>query len=402
MSRGLRCALVICIAVKIGRRHRAGVIDLDHLSSTPLHADVRTAMQPWQESRHGNPSQLHQIGLAAAQAVAEARAQVAAWAHVREDEVVFTSGGTEAANMALCGVMWRHGPGSIVCSCAEHPAVMATARFLEGQGHTLVLVPVDGEGKMDPDDVRKALRPDTRLVAIHLSNHDAGAVQDVAAVAAITREAGVRLFCDGSTGCGWVDHDMSRAGVDMWSVTPHRFYGPQGVGMLIVRRGLELEPLIHGGRQEQGRRAGTEHVAGIVGAGAACATVQRDGRAWVAEAAALRDHLWQGMQSAISCLHLHGPAPGPHRDPRHLSVGIEGVEGEALMLLMDLRGVAVTAASGCLSGAEKYSQVLQAMKVTDELVRGTILLSPATGQSKSQMDEAVQVMARAVAKIRTM
>lgn len=375
---------------------------LDHLAATPVHPDVAAAMRPWLESAWGNPSNLHQHGLAAAEAVQAARAEAAAFAGVASEEIVFTSGGTEAANAALCGIAWKRGPGSILCSAAEHPSILATARFLESQGHERVLIPVDGEGRINPEDVRRALRPDTRLVCVHRSNPDSGCIQDVAALAAVAHEAGVPVFCDATTSGGWVPSTRQALGADLISYSPHRFFGPKGVGCLVVRKGLELEPLLHGGRQEGGRRAGTENVAGIVGAGVACRRAQSGMEAWARETAPLRDRLWQALREAVPGLHLHGPLTGPLRDPRHLAVGIEGVEGEALMLLLDLRGVACTAASGCLSGAEKYSKVLRAMRVPEELVKGTLILSPGPGQTLDQMEQAAGIIAQAVAKIRAM
>jgi len=375
------------------------MIRLDHLASTPVHPEVMAAMRPWLEGgRHGNPSHLHQAGLEAAEVLRDARAAVAALVGAEPEEVIFTSSGTEAANMALCGLAWKDNALPLAASRAEHPAVLETARFLQRQGHPLHLIPVDGAGRIEPG--RVAAVAGRGLLAVHAGNHDSGALQDVEALARAAHAEDARVFCDASTSGGWIPLDMRRQEIDLLSLSPHRFFGPQGIGVLVVRRGLELEPLIHGGRQEGGRRAGTESVALAAGAAAACKLARQHGADWARQAAARRDRLWGQLRAAIPGIHLHGPEPGPERDPRHLAVGIEGVEGEALMLLLDLRGVAVTAASGCLSGEEKYSSVLRSMGVPEPLVRGTILMSTSPGQPAAEMDQAASIIAQAVAKLR--
>jgi cysteine desulfurase len=379
------------------------MIHLDHLASTPVHPEVVDAMRPWLEGgRHGNPSHHHQTGLGAAEALEQARIEAAALIGSEPDEIVFTSGGTESANTALCGWAWRHPGGTLIVSSAEHPAILHTVDFLERQGHPVLRLPVDARGRIDPDTVQSIASSGEVLFAFHLSNHDSGAVQDVAALTAAAREKGWATFCDASTGGGWVPVQVNPQEIDFLSLAPRQFFGPQGVGVLFIRRGQALEPLMHGGRQEGGRRAGTENVAGIAGAGAACRLIRNEGPGWVGEVTSLRDRLWSGLRGKVPDIQLHGPAPGPERDPRHLAVGIAGVEGEALMLLLDLRGVTVTAGSGCLSGGEKYSHVLRAMGVVDVWVRGTLRLSPGPGQTVGQMDEAVEAIARAVAKLRAM
>lgn len=377
------------------------MIRLDHLASTPVHAEVAAAMRPWwEEGAHGTPAHRHGPGLRAAEALESARAGAAALLGVEAEEIVFTSSGTESANTALCGWAWKHPGAPLAASTAEHPAVLETLRFLERQGHPLRMLPVDGRGRIEMDGLETGGAPG--LLAFHLANHDSGTVQAVGRLGAKARQAGWTVFCDAAFGGGWVPLDGWASGADMISLAPHRFFGPQGIGVLAVRRGLALEPLIHGGRQEAGRRAGTEAVALAAGAGAACERMHRMGALWRERVAQLRGRLWEGLQSGIGDIALHGPAPGPERDPRHLAVGIRGVEGEALMLLLDLRGVAVTAASGCLSGREKYSSVLRAMGVEEALVRGTLILAPTPEQEEAEMDLAAERIARAVAKIRAL
>jgi cysteine desulfurase len=377
------------------------MIRLDHLASTPVHAEVAAAMRPWwEEGTYGIPAHRHGPGLRAAEALESARAGAAALLGVEAEEIVFTSSGTESANMALCGWAWKHPGAPLAASAAEHPAVLETLRFLERQGHPLRMLPVDGQGRIEMDGLESGGAPG--LLACHLANHDSGTVQAVDRLGAKAHEAGWEVFCDAAYGGGWVPWEGWASGADMISLAPHRFFGPQGIGVLAVRRGLALEPLIHGGRQQGGRRAGTEAVALAAGAGVACARMQRMGALWRKRVASLRGRLWEGLQSGIEDIVLHGPPPGPERDPRHLAVGIRGVEGEALMLLLDLRGVAVIAASGCLNGREKYSSVLRAMGVEEALVRGTLILAPTPEQDEAEMDEAARIIARAVAKIRAL
>lgn len=377
------------------------MIRLDHLVATSLDPAVREAMAPWMDrGEFGLPAAGHQPGMAAAEALERARGQVAELVGCRAEEVVFTSSGTEAANAALCGWAWRHPEDPLWVSAADHPAVLETARFLTRFGHELNVLPVDGAGRLDPEVVRRRVRGG--LLAVHLGNHDSGMLQPVAELVVAAREGGAEVFCDGSTSGGWVRWPGGQGAPGLASLSPHRFHGPAGTGVLVVRAGLEVEPLLHGGRQERGRRAGTENLPGWVGAGRACRLMTEEGGMRAQRVARLRDRLWERLREWVPEIVLHGPPPGPGRDPRHLAVGMAGVEGEALMRLLDLRGVCVTAASGCLSGAEKYSAALRAMGVEESWVRGTVLLAPGWEQSLETMDEAAGRLARAVEKIRSM
>lgn len=377
------------------------MIRLDHLTATPLADAVREEMRPWWEGgEYGSPMHGHQAGMRAAEALTRAREGVAALTGWKTDEVVFTSSGTEATNSALCGWAWRH-PGEVIwLTEADHPSVLETARFLARHGHPLRLMPVDSQGFLDPDWVKQNVTGG--LLCLHLGNHDSGTLQPAMELIRAGRQQGSVIFCDATSAGGWVSLPTGEACPDLAAMAPSRFHGPAGTGILLVRSGMDLEPLIHGGRQESGRRAGTENLAGWVGAGMACRWMRQHGAAWGHQVRGLRDELWKYLQQQVNDAVLHGPPPGSQRDPRHLAVGFAGVEGEALMRLLDLRGVSVIAASGCLSAAEKYSRALRVMGVPEELARGTILMAPMRLQNKDTMAKAAEIIARAVEKIRAM
>ena len=376
------------------------MIYLDHLAATPILPEVRQAMEPYLGESFGNPTHLHQLGLAAAEGIRQARAEAGSLLACPPETLTFVSSGTEAANAVMKGLAWEKKTGHLVLSGAEHPALHDAALFLQRSGFAVSFLPVDGEGFLDPEDVRRALRPDTFLIATHAANHDSGARQDLPAISRIAREASVPFFVDASLAGGWDDLGPDSIPCDFLSLSPHRFHGPKGVGILYQRPGISLEPLIHGGRQELGRRGGTESVAAIVGAGAACRVAMRARGSCVAGVTILRGELWEALASRIPDRHLNGPDLGARRDARHLSVSFPGVESEALMLLLDLRGVAVTAASGCLGPGEKYSRVLRAMGLPDARIRSAILMAPGPGQTADEMKSSAGMIAQAVDKIR--
>jgi cysteine desulfurase len=378
------------------------VIYLDNLATTPPWPEVEEAMAPYWGERFGNPTHLHQLGLAAAEGIKVARDEAASLLGCPAEAVTFVSSGTEAANTVLKGLAWKKKTGHLILTTAEHPSLHDAALFLQRAGFEVSFLPVDGQGLLDPAAVRQAIRPDTFLIATHAANHDSGARQDLCAIGGIAREAAIPFFVDASLSGGWEELRPAGIAADFLSLSPHRFHGPKGVGILYRCPGWEMEPLIHGGKQEAGRRAGTENVAAMVGAGTACRLFAADGGKRLEEVTALRAELWKGLVARIPGIQLNGPALGPERDGRHMSVSFSGVEAESLMLLLDLRGVAVTAASGCLGPGEKYSRVLRAMGLSQERIRSAILMAPGPGQTKLEMEKAVEIMALAVEKIRQM
>lgn len=379
---------------------------LDSLSTTPLSDGVRQAMEEQRLVFLGNPSSANASGLRARIALGESREPFRCLIHAAlEEEILFTSGATESANLAIKGVAWASADSErihIVLSEIEHPAVEESVRFLESQGFTATRVAVDPEGRVSPDSIREAIRPDTCLVAAHLGNYDSGTVQPIAEIGAVCRQLSVPLFCDASLSGGWLPINVQAMGIDLLSLAPHRFGGPSGVGVLYRRRNSVLEPLLHGGRQEFMFRAGTENVEGIVGA-AVSARLASDGIALRLERCVALQRLFLArLSEEVTHWRLNGPEPGPGRDPHHLSISFQHVEAEALALRLDLRGIQVGAGTGCRSRELKLSPVLAAMGVPKEWALGTLLIGLSETLSEQEIDRAVKEIAAAVAKLREM
>jgi cysteine desulfurase len=378
---------------------------LDHAASTPLLPEVFEAMKPHLSEFYGSPASFHQQGLRARDAIAAARERVAAFIHAGSpEEIVFTSSGTEAANLAVKGTasghqrLGRH----IIASAIEHPSVMNSLEFLEKQGFTCTRVEVDSEARINPDAVRAALTEQTVLISVHLANHDVGTIQPVKAISEIASERGIPLFVDASHAGGSLPIDVADLGVTLLSLAPHRFYGPKGVGILYHNRKARLVPLIHGGVQEGGRRAGTENVASIVGAGMAAEMALRELPERMNHVARLQQKLWIGLESAISHIRLNGPPPGSERLCTNLNVSVEFVEGEGLMLLADTRGIAFASGTACVSKAIKASPVLSAMGVEHSQALGAIILSLGKDNTAEEIDYVIDSLPKLVDRLRGM
>ena len=329
------------------------MIYLDHLTTTPPLTEVVDAMQPWLRGQFGAPASLHKLGVEARDAIDAARERLAKLVNAAEpEEIIFTSSGTEAINHAVTGAALanRRFGSHIVTTGIEHPAVLGSVAWLESQGFSSTRVGVDGQGRVDPDAIGRAMNDETILVCLHHANLDLGTVQPVAEVAELTGERGIPLFVDATASGGWLATDVQQLGADLLALAPHRFYGPKGVGVLYKKRRTRVENLIHGGVQENEFRAGTENVAAIAGAGvaaehAAAALGQR-----ASQAAKLQVRLLEGIGQAVEGVHLNGPEPGDGRLPHQLSLSTGGVEGEGQALMLDLRGVAIAAGAACRIG----------------------------------------------------
>lgn len=378
-------------------------INLDHQSATSVAPEVLAAMVPWFDTNFGNPSSLHQGGIEARRAVEQAREQLATFLHAPSPEsIIFTGSGTEAINLAVKGVAWasRRRGCHLVVSAIEHPAVLRSVEFLEQQGFTATRVPVDREGFVDPVAVRSAVTSETILICVHHANHDVGTIEPVKEIASVAADAGVPLLVDAVASAGWLEIDVERMGISLLALSPHRFRGPKGVGVLYRSSHARLVPLVHGGQQEHGRHAGTENVPAIVGAGVAAARV---GSRWAERAqrvAALQSRLWGGIQSAIPGIRLNGPRPGPHRLPSVLSMNIEGIEGEGMLLNLDLQGLAIASGSACLSRSTRIPPVLAALGLDPAQARGNIFLSLGEDNTEEEVDLAVASLARTTAHLR--
>ncbi len=380
-------------------------IFLDHQSTTPLLPAAAAAMAPFWRDAFGSPSSLHREGLRARNALAQAREQLATLAHAAApDEILFTAGGTEAANLAIQGVARanaRRG-NHLVVTATEHPAVLRSVESLEQQGFTATRIPVDGAGRVSPAAVGEAITDQTILVCVHHANHDIGTLEPVAAIGQLTAERGIPLFVDAVASGGWVPIDVQAMSIDLLSLSPHRFYGPKGVGVLYRRRRIGLAPLVVGGEQEQGLRAGTENVPAIVGAGAAAELAAAELTVRAAMTAALQNRLWEGIRQRVSHVWLNGPVPGPERHPANLHCCIEFVEGEPLVLALDVRGVAAHSGPSCVARSAQIPPVLSAIGLPAVLARSSVRFSPGCENTEDEIDQAVDTLAKVVGRLRAM
>jgi len=372
---------------------------LDHAATTPVEPRVLEAMLPFFTATPGNASSLHAFGQDARAAVDQARLQVAALVGARPGEIVFTSGATEADNLAVFGVALaqeargRH----VVTSSIEHPAVLEACRALEARGWTVTYVPVDGRGLVDPDDVRRALRADTALVSIMAANNEVGTLQPIAEIGRRTRERGIPFHSDATQMAGALPMSAGELGVDLLSVSGHKRYGPKGVGALYVRSGTPLARVQHGGDHERGRRGGTENVPGIVGLGAAFALAS-DGMAQEGmRVGALRDRLIEGAL-AIPGARLNG-AREP-RLPNNANLSFEGTDGQSLVIGLDLHGVAGSSGSACSAGSLDPSHVLLALGLPPERAAGAVRLTLGRHTTEADVDHALSALRRVVAAVR--
>ncbi len=373
---------------------------LDHNASTPVHPEVLEAMLPYFGERFGNPSSVHAFGREARDGVETARERVAEFLRAGKDEIVFTSGGTESDNFAIKGVAAARGHGHIITSAIEHHAVLRTCQALEAQGFEATYLPVDGVGMVDPDDVKRALRPDTILVSLMHANSEVGTIQPVAAVGQLTRERGIPFHVDAVQTCGKVPIDVEAFGIDLLSFSGHKIYGPKGVAGLYIRKGTKLVSVQHGGEHERRRRAGTENVPGIVGLGRAVEIRGRDMEAEAPRLAALRDRLWQGISAAVPEVRLNGHAT--RRLPGTCNMCFRHVESESVVLGLDLKGISVSAGSACTSGNVEPSYVLVAMGVPVDWAMGSVRCSLGRSTTAEDIDYVIESVVPLVAKLRSL
>ncbi|HVY70332.1 MAG TPA: cysteine desulfurase family protein [Verrucomicrobiae bacterium] len=381
------------------------VILLDHQATTPILPEVFETMRPFFAEAFGNPSSFHQHGLRARDALAKAREQMAALIHAESpEEIIFTSGGTEATNLAVKGAAWagqRRGK-HIVLSEIEHPAVTQAVEFLQGHGFTATRVKVDAAGRIDPAAVQAALTDQTILVALHLVNHEIGTIQPLQQIGGIIAERGIPFFVDATFATGWLPVDARTLQASLLSLSAHRFHGPKGCGVLYRHRRARLTPLLHGGEQEGGLRAGVENVPAIVGAGQAAEIAQRELAGRMAAIAGLQQRLWDNIECSVPYVQLNGPAVGPERVFTNLNVSVEFAEGEAVVLAADMAGMALASGSSCLGKSVKISPVLAALGLDPALAAGSILATLGCDNTADEMDRAAESLARIVARLRGM
>ncbi|TBR71301.1 MAG: cysteine desulfurase [Nevskiaceae bacterium] len=369
-------------------------IYLDYNASTPIDPAVAAVMRPFLEENYGNPSSGHWASVPAEAALEGARRQVAELLGCAADEVVFTSGGSEANNLALKGLFFprRDRPSHIVTSQIEHPAIIAPCRFLERLGATVTYVPVDGSGLVDPDNIRKAITKDTFLISIMHANNEIGTVQPIAEIAEVARAHGVALHTDAAQSVGKIPTKVQELGVDLLSVAGHKIYAPKGIGALYIRRGIAIEPLIHGAGHERGRRAGTESALLAAGLGKACEVAQSGIGMPVTRR--LRDLFWDRLRAAFgNRVALNGHPD--RRLPNTLNVSFAGHVGG--QILAEMPNVAASTGSACHSGQITLSPVLEAMGIAPEIGMGAIRFSLGRGTTQDEVEEVVDQLRRVLA-----
>jgi cysteine desulfurase len=380
-------------------------IRLDGAVTTPPLPEVIAAMRPFLESDPAVPALIHSDGLRARDALTTARTQAATLVNAEAPEsIVFTSSGTEAINLALKGLAWsprRRGQHLVVTSL-DHPAVLKAAAFLQQHGYRVTTVAPDPTGRIDPQAVQKTLEPDTFLVCLPQASHDLGTLQLVAEIGALTAEHDIPLLVDATSSGGWVPLDVQVAHASLVTLAPHRFHGPPGVGILYRHRSMRLEPLLHGGDQEHGLRAGTENLPAIVGAGVAAESAASHLAERASHAATLQHRLWTQLQNRIDHIQLNGPPPGPLRAPHLLHVTVENVEAEALILMLDLQGIALHGSTACLTRSFRLPPALQAIGLTPAQVRSSLLFGLHATTTLDDIDHAVDRLAAAVNKLRSL
>ncbi len=377
-----------------------GRVYLDHNASTQVHPEVVAAMLPYFGERFGNPSSVHSFGREAREGVEIAREQITNFLRVSKDEVVFTSGGTESDNLAIKGVAGARGAGHIITSPIEHHAVLRTCQVLETQGFAVTYLPVDGDGLVNPDDVRRAIRPDTILITIMHANSEVGTIQPVDAIGAVARERGIPFHVDGVQTFGKVPIDLDGFGIDLLSFSSHKIYGPKGVAGLYIRKGTKMVSVQHGGEHERRRRAGTENVPGIVGFGKAAELRAREMEAEATRLTALRNRLWDGISARVADVRLNGHPT--RRLPGTLNLCFRHVESESIVLGLDLKGVAVSAGSACTSGNVEPSYVLVAMGVPLDWAMGSVRATLGRLNTDADIDYVLEVLPPLVGRIRSL
>ena len=371
---------------------------LDHNASTPVHPEVLAEMLPFFSDVFGNPSSVHAFGRAAREAVDVARERIARFLSVRGDEVVFTSGGTESDNFGIKGLALARGRGHLITSRIEHHAVLRACEALQAQGFDVTYLPVDDQGRLDPDDVKRAIRPDTIAISVMHANSEVGTIQPITEIGAIARERDVPFHVDAVQTFGKIPIDVEAMGIDLTSFSGHKIYGPKGVAGLYIRRGTKMVAIQHGGEHERRRRAGTENTAGIVGLGKAVELRAREMQAEAVRVSTLRDRLWDGIRARVSDTRLNGElAP---RLPGTVNVVFRHVESESIVLGLDLKGIAVSAGSACTSGNVEPSYVLVAMGVPVEWAMGAVRFSLGRSTTAEDIDYVVDALEPIVRKLR--
>ncbi len=374
---------------------------LDNNSTTPIEPRVAAAMEPYLHGIFGNPSNIHSFGRECAETMAGAREQVAAFLGAGPDEIYFTGGGSESDNWAVKGTAFARAERGkhVICSSIEHGAVLESCRYLESLGFRATFLPVDRYGLVDPEEVKRAITSETVLVSVMLANNEIGTIEPVAEIARICREAGVTSHTDAVAAAGKIRVDVKELGVDLLTISGHKLQAPKGVGALYIREGTKIHPLVHGGHQEKGLRGGTENVIGIAGLGKACEILAAEWQQNAEHERRLRDRLEQGIVARVPELLLDGHPTQRVPNVCHVCVGY--VEGEALLMNLDMEGVAVASGSACSTGSGEPSATIKAIGVPPLFANSPVRMSLGPGNTESEIDYAVEVFEKVVARLRS-
>lgn len=375
---------------------------LDYNATTPVHPEIALYTKPLAEELFGNPSSIHWAGREVRGFYEKAGSQVASLIAADPEEIVFTSCGTESDNHAIKGIAsaWSAKGNHIITTTVEHPGVLNTCRYLETKGYEVTYLPVDSQGRIDPGDVKKAIRKDTILVSVMYANNETGTLMPIEEIGKVTREKGVIFHSDMVQAIGKIPIEVGLLNVDLASFSGHKIYAPKGVGVLYIKKGLEIDNLIHGGHQEGGRRGGTENIVGIAAMGKACEIAEKEIDEERERIEALRQRLLDGITGAMDDVILNGHPQW--RLPNTLNLTIEYIEAESLLVALDMKGVAVSAGSACSSGSTEPSHVLLAMAIPAGLCQSAIRISLGMGNTEEDVDYAVEALAEATKRLRDM
>jgi len=378
------------------------IIYLDHAATTPVKPAVLDAMRPYFTDHFGNPSSIYSIARESKKAIETARAQVAKALGAAPDEIYFTSGGSESDNWAIKGIAFanRKKGNHIITSAIEHHAVLHTCQFLEKEGFSVTYLPVDSSGLVDPQELEKAITDKTILISIMYANNEIGTIEPVAELGAIAKKHKIYFHTDAVQAIGNVPIDVKTQNIDLLSLSAHKFYGPKGCGALYIRKGVKIDNLIHGGGQENRRRAGTENIAGIVGLGTAIELATADIGGHNARIAVLRDRLLKGILDTIPNSRLNGHPE--KRLPGNLNISFEFIEGESMLLWLDDEGICGSTGSACTSGSLEPSHVMLAIGLPHEIAHGSLRLTLGDANTEQDVDRVLDVLPKVVAKLRDM
>ncbi len=378
------------------------IINMDHVAASPILPEVVDTMIPFLREKYGNPSSMHGLGEEVTEAIDESREKVAELINARPTEIVFTSGGTESNNWALKGVMQanRSKGNHLITSSIEHFSIMHAIKALEKNGVEVTRLPVDKYGFVDPDDVRKAITPQTVLISVMHANNEIGTIEPIAEIGKIARERGITFHSDSVATVGVIPVDVQAMNADLLSLASNPMYGPHGVGALYVRKGLKIAPLLDGGIQEGGLRAGTENVLGIVGMGKAAEIAARDMDARITHLIPLRDRLIKDIPENIEEVDLVGHPT--ERLPGNASLTVKYVEGESMLLFLDMEGVKIASGSACISRSLKVSHVMLSMGIDAGTAQGSLLFTLGSDNTHQDVDDVIRVLPPIVQRLREM